>query len=315
MAKGDIFDLGSLSDGFSPDALSMDLSIGDYLPAIASFRQESPYSWMPSNAPSFSDIPTMVGSTHGSPNNFAEQWGLGYDEPGGSVASIATSQGSSPWASIDNTLQKIGGWMGSPGGKLATGLGGGALSAWQASIAKKKALEEAKKMEAMKAARMAEAKKYNAPIRYANARTAVGPYAPGQSAFSNNSLDSMILKAAEGGSISIAELIRRATEGSAAPEKRESYQRPSGGVRAAGGGYFEGGTSGQSDKIPAMLSDGEFVIDADTVAALGDGNNAAGASALEKMRQNVRKHKRSAPATKIPPKAKKPEQYMKKGKK
>ena len=80
-------------------------------------------------------------------------------------------------------------------------------------------------------------------------------------------------------------------------------------------GYFEGGTPGQADKIPAMLSDGEFVMDADTVSALGDGNNAAGASALEQMRQNIRKHKRGAPADKIPPKAKKPEQYLKKGKK
>ena len=79
----------------------------------------------------------------------------------------------------------------------------------------------------------------------------------------------------------------------------------------AEGGYADGGTPGQSDQIPAMLSDGEFVIDAATVADLGDGNNAAGASALERMRQNVRKHKRSAPTNKIPPKAKKPEQYMK----
>jgi hypothetical protein len=84
--------------------------------------------------------------------------------------------------------------------------------------------------------------------------------------------------------------------------------------RRATGGYMDGGTPGQSDQIPAMLSDGEFVMDADTVSALGDGNNAAGASALEKMRQNIRKHKRSAPVNKIPPKAKKPEQYMKKGK-
>lgn len=83
----------------------------------------------------------------------------------------------------------------------------------------------------------------------------------------------------------------------------------------AEGGFLSGGTSGQSDKIPAMLSDGEFVMDAETVSALGDGNNAAGASALEQMRQNIRKHKRAAPAHKIPPKAKKPEQYLKKGKK
>lgn len=83
----------------------------------------------------------------------------------------------------------------------------------------------------------------------------------------------------------------------------------------AEGGYFSGGTKGQDDKVPAMLSDGEFVMDAETVSMLGDGNNAAGASALEQMRQNIRKHKRSAPASKIPPKSKKPEQYMKKGNK
>jgi hypothetical protein len=176
-------------------------------------------------------------------------------------------------------------------------------------------LEDAKRMEAKIAAKQAEAKKYNAPIRYSNPRAAIASYAPGQSAFSNNSLDSMVLKAADGGSISIAELLRRLGPMKDTGERTKPYQRPSGGVRAAEGGYFEGGTSGQSDKIPAMLSDGEFVIDADTVAALGDGNNAAGASALEKMRQNVRKHKRSAPKDKIPPKAKKPEQYMKKGKK
>lgn len=82
----------------------------------------------------------------------------------------------------------------------------------------------------------------------------------------------------------------------------------------AGGGYAGGGTPGQADQIPAMLSDGEFVIDAETVSMLGDGNNAAGASALEQMRRNIRRQKRSAPDHKIPPKAKKPEQYMKKGK-
>lgn len=75
--------------------------------------------------------------------------------------------------------------------------------------------------------------------------------------------------------------------------------------------YVSGGTAGQDDKIPAMLSDGEYVMDADTVAALGDGNNAAGAKKLDKMRVGIRAHKRSAPPTKIPPKAKAPEAYLK----
>lgn len=60
-----------------------------------------------------------------------------------------------------------------------------------------------------------------------------------------------------------------------------------------------------------MLSDGEYVIDADTVAALGDGSSKAGASVLDKFRQEIRKHKRSAPVNDIPSKAKSPMEYMK----
>lgn len=67
---------------------------------------------------------------------------------------------------------------------------------------------------------------------------------------------------------------------------------------------------GQSDNIPAALSPGEYVMDADVVSALGDGDNNAGAAKLDKMRQNIRTHKRSAPPTKIPPKAKSPEAYL-----
>ena len=69
--------------------------------------------------------------------------------------------------------------------------------------------------------------------------------------------------------------------------------------------------TGQSDDIPTMLADGEYVFDADTVAALGDGSSKAGAQALDKMREEIRKHKRSAPVDKIPPKAKSPLDYVK----
>ena len=37
-----------------------------------------------------------------------------------------------------------------------------------------------------------------------------------------------------------------------------------------------------------LLSDGEYVIDAPTVAALGDGSTAAGARRLDKFRKAVR---------------------------
>jgi hypothetical protein len=129
------------------------------------------------------------------------------------------------------------------------------------------------------------------------------------------------------------------------------------------GYYAQGRGTGQSDDIPAMLHDGDYVMDADTVAALGDGSSKAGAEALsnfqgsvphdmseggsavpakiadgeyvfpasfvtslgggdnkkgskmlDEMRERLRAHKRSAPTSKIPPKAKSPLDYLGKAK-
>jgi len=77
------------------------------------------------------------------------------------------------------------------------------------------------------------------------------------------------------------------------------------------GHFVQGAGDGQSDDIPAMLADGEYVFDADTVAALGNGSSKAGALQLDKMRKSIRKHKRSASTDKIPPKAKSPLEYLK----
>jgi hypothetical protein len=77
------------------------------------------------------------------------------------------------------------------------------------------------------------------------------------------------------------------------------------------GHYVTGKGDGQSDDIPAMLADGEYVFDADTVAALGNGSNKAGAEKLDQFREAIRAHKRSAPEDKIPPKAKKLTSYLK----
>ena len=126
------------------------------------------------------------------------------------------------------------------------------------------------------------------------------------------------------------------------------------------GFYACGGGTGQSDEISAMLHDGDYVMDADVVAALGDGsskagkdvlesfrsqvphketgggkpvpakiadgeyvfpegfvtalgggNNKAGAKILDGLREKLRAHKRSAPTSKIPPKAKSPLDYIK----
>lgn len=82
-------------------------------------------------------------------------------------------------------------------------------------------------------------------------------------------------------------------------------------------GFAEGGTplvqgpgGGQDDLVPAMLSPGEYVFDAETVAALGDGSNEAGAAMLDQMRERIRAHKRRGPLSKIAPPAKAPEQYL-----
>ena len=63
------------------------------------------------------------------------------------------------------------------------------------------------------------------------------------------------------------------------------------------GRYLDGKTDGMADEIPAMidneqpamLSDGEFVIPADVVSHLGNGNSDAGAKVLEDMMDRVRK--------------------------
>lgn len=81
-------------------------------------------------------------------------------------------------------------------------------------------------------------------------------------------------------------------------------------ITGATGHYVKGKGDGQSDDIPAMLADGEFVWDADTVAQLGNGSSDAGAKFLDKFREAIRAHKRSAPNDKIPPKAS-PLQYVK----
>jgi hypothetical protein len=81
----------------------------------------------------------------------------------------------------------------------------------------------------------------------------------------------------------------------------------------ARGGDFavRGPGTGRSDSIPANLSDGEYVMDAETVALLGDGSTKAGAQKLDRFRVNVRKHKgRDLAKGRFSVKAKAPEAYL-----
>lgn len=71
----------------------------------------------------------------------------------------------------------------------------------------------------------------------------------------------------------------------------------------AGGRYLDGATDGMADKVPAnidgrqeaRLSDGEFVIPADVVSHLGNGNSNAGVMQLYAMMDNVRKARTGNP--------------------
>lgn len=93
-------------------------------------------------------------------------------------------------------------------------------------------------------------------------------------------------------------------------------QGPLGVLYAEGGapdveGPVAGPGTGRSDDIDARLSDGEYVFDAETVALLGDGSTAAGAEALDQMREAIRRHKGSALAKgKFSPAAKAPLDYL-----
>tara|TARA_Y100001972_G_C7662855_1_gene334592 strand:+ start:1366 stop:2460 length:1095 start_codon:yes stop_codon:yes gene_type:complete len=93
------------------------------------------------------------------------------------------------------------------------------------------------------------------------------------------------------------------THGDPMPPKYERIDYGYGPDFAAGGiarlhkgRYLDGSTDGMADEVPAMidneqpaaLSDGEFVIPADVVSHLGNGNSDAGAKELETMMDKVR---------------------------
>jgi hypothetical protein len=73
-----------------------------------------------------------------------------------------------------------------------------------------------------------------------------------------------------------------------------------------------GGADGRSDDVNAVLSDGEYVFDAETVALLGNGSSEAGADRLDQMREQIRKQKgQNLAKGKISPDARSPLSYLK----
>ena len=75
-------------------------------------------------------------------------------------------------------------------------------------------------------------------------------------------------------------------------------------------GLVSGEGGGQDDLVEARLSPGEYVMDAETVSMLGDGDNTAGARKLDELRQQLRSQKRSAPDDEIAPPANGPLSYI-----
>ena len=97
-----------------------------------------------------------------------------------------------------------------------------------------------------------------------------------------------------------------------------AYNQPTVARKARGGplsqiAYMaQGSGTGRDDTIDAKLSDGEYVMDAETVALLGDGSNKSGAERLDAMRQAIRAHKGKTLARgAISPNAKSPLAYLK----
>lgn len=87
-------------------------------------------------------------------------------------------------------------------------------------------------------------------------------------------------------------------------ERNKATGMAGGGIASTHKGYYLGGkTDGMADEIPAnidgkqeaRLSDGEFVIPADVVSHLGNGNSDAGADKLHNMMDSVRMERTGNP--------------------
>ena len=98
-----------------------------------------------------------------------------------------------------------------------------------------------------------------------------------------------------------------AAEGGLMGHNPEFYSE---GGASIGNRYVKGRGDGTSDSVPAMLASGEFVIPADVVSGLGNGDNDAGAKVLDSFMEEIRKHKRGGSPRELPPDSKGPLSYL-----
>jgi hypothetical protein len=110
----------------------------------------------------------------------------------------------------------------------------------------------------------------------------------------------------QGGAYNVAEGAAPPT-----PKARGGQAYATGGALSKMAYLAQGSGSGRADTIDAKLSDGEFVVDAETVALLGDGSTKEGARRLNMMREQLRQQKGAALSKgKFSPAAKSPLAYM-----
>lgn len=95
-----------------------------------------------------------------------------------------------------------------------------------------------------------------------------------------------------------------AAEGGSIKNEHKPEFYSEGGLNSIKNRYVKGAGDGTSDSIPAMLANGEFVIPADVVSSLGNGDNDSGAKVLDEFLKTIREHKRRADPKKLPPDSK-----------
>ena len=100
------------------------------------------------------------------------------------------------------------------------------------------------------------------------------------------------------------QLVQTGAKGTGGKGGVRYFEKKAGGGEIKGGlGYLKSAHDGMADKInatidnkrPAKLSGGEFVIPADVVSHLGNGNSEAGAKQLYELMSRIRKERTGTP--------------------
>jgi hypothetical protein len=122
---------------------------------------------------------------------------------------------------------------------------------------------------------------------------------PGEEEFYGNNRLPATQRAATGGYVTPQGVLSRMAEGGSV-------------VAASTPGLIHGEQNGRHDRHHILAADNEYIVDAETVSLLGDGSPEAGAAMLDRLREQVRKHKgRDLAQGRFSDDAREPQHYMK----